>query len=255
MYQREPFQANYVVPDMAKKQLVTFTLFRFSGWRNRWWAFRQMGLSAQLLRGVAGLQFGKMLGSGGGKGFSVLPNLGVYGLLGVWEDENAARQFFTHHSFFQANLQHTQEYWTIFLNAYMAHGQWDGQSPFQLHDPPDENAPIAVLTRATIHTRRLWHFWQHVPRVSHSIEAHPGKLFSIGVGELPIVQQVTFSLWENAAAMKNYAYQSRVHSNVVKQTRRYNWYKEELFARFVPIATEGTWGGSNPLANYTIITQ
>jgi hypothetical protein len=47
--------------------------------------------------------------------------------------------------------------------------------------------------------------------------------------------------------MKAYAYRSRYHSEVVKKTRELGWYKEELFARFLPFDSAGTWHGGNPL--------
>jgi len=232
---------------MIGNQVVTFSLFRFENLQNRWWAFRQMGLSPWLLRSVSGMQFGKMLGSGGGNGFNIQPNWNVYGFLGVWEDATSAQQFFSHHPFFAQTHQHAAECWTVFLRAFMSHGQWNGQAPFYLYEHPGENEPIAVLTRATIRKRHLLQFWKFVPPVSQVIENQAGLLFSIGIGELPIVQQATFSLWENAHFMKAYAYQSPHHSAVIKKTRELGWYKEELFARFVPFASEGTWGGKNPL--------
>lgn len=234
---------------MAGKQIVTFTLFRFVGWRNRWWAFRQMGFSPWLLHQIPGLQWGKMLGSGAGNGFSMLPNFGVYAFLGVWEDAAFAQQFFSQHTFLTKTIQHAAEYWTVFLRAFQSHGQWDGHKLFESHDYSIENEPIAVLTRATIRSSKLLQFWRQVPRVSASVENFPGKIFAIGVGELPIVQQATFSLWKNAQQMQAYAYQNFYHKDVIKNARELGWFKEELFARFVPFATEGSWNGVNLLEN------
>lgn len=239
---------------MVKDQIVTFTLFRFNGGRNRWWAFRQMGISRWLLQKVSGMQFGKMLGSGGGNGFSTFPNFGVYGFLGIWDNQDAAQQCFTNHPFFTEMVEKSTEHWTIFLRTFKAHGKWDVKEPFQITETYQEGDPVAVLTRATIRTRSLLSFWKNVPSVSQSIETAPGNIFSIGVGELPFVQQVTFSLWENSQAMKNYAYKSQFHSKVVKQTRQQGWFKEELFARFVPYATQGSWEKKNPLEKYLLPT-
>lgn len=235
---------------MTENQIVTLTFFRFEGFKNRWWAFTQMGISPWRLRHIAGMQVGKMLGSGSGNGFQIAPNFGVYGFLGIWDHPDAAQAFFATHPFFKQTAQKATEHWTIFLRTFTAHGKWDGIEPFQITETYREGDPIAVLTRATIRTRHLPYFWRFVPPVSHSIEQREGLLFSIGIGELPIVQQATFSLWENAQSMKAYAYQSRYHSEVVKKTREMGWYKEELFARFVPYATQGSWEGKNCLKSF-----
>ncbi|MCB0555957.1 MAG: hypothetical protein KDD02_20595, partial [Phaeodactylibacter sp.] len=63
--------------------------------------------------------------------------------------------------------------------------------------------------------------------------------------------QATFSLWENSQFMKQYAYQSPQHQEVIRRTRQLGWYKEELFARFHPYFAEGNWdGGGTPLDGY-----
>lgn len=232
---------------MPTSQIVTMSFFQFKGPQSKWWAFQQMGLSPNLLQSVKGLSFSKMLGSGGGNGFQVWPNLGVYGLLGVWETEAAARAFIESHAFFLALEAHSKEQWTVFLRTATAHGTWDGANPFEGSLIMSDDVPVCVLTRATIKMSKLAQFWRFVPQVSRSVEHQKGRLFSIGVGELPLVQQATFSLWTNAQQMKAYAYESKYHKEVIKRTRALGWYKEELFARFIPFDSIGRWKGQNLL--------
>lgn len=235
---------------MNEEQVVTISFARYRGWGNRWWAFKQMGLAAELFQEVPGLQFVKMLGSGGGNGFSIWPNWGVYGLLSVWDNETAARQFLATHPTITGIRKTAEEVWTVFMRTFMAHGAWDKVAPFGINAPKEEDAPVGVITRATIYTKHLWRFWRFVPKVSRSVGNREGLLFSVGIGELPLVQQATFSLWENSHVMKAYAYQSEYHREVVKRTRELGWYEEELFARFKPYATQGSWYGKDPLGAY-----
>ena len=64
------------------------------------------------------------------------------------------------------------------------------------------------------------------------MEGYDALLFSKGIGEFPLLMQATYSLWSNAKAMMNYAYQNPKHTEMVKN--RTGWYSEELFARFQP---------------------
>jgi len=229
------------------------TFFRYNTSATRWWAFRQMGLAGAQLETVAGLHFSKMLGSGAGNGFSIWPNFGAYGLLAVWENETAARRFFDEHPLFREFRQQCAGWWTSYMQAVKAHGQWDGQQPFLLNGTYDKKKLVGVITRATIHIRHLWRFWRDTPSVSRSMEGKAGRIFSIGIGELPLVQQATFSLWEDSPSMMAYAYQSQEHQEVIRRTRQLGWYKEELFARFHPYSAEGEWeDGGTPLDRYLL---
>ena len=243
---------------MISKQVVTVTLFRFDGFKNCWWAFTQMGkraflnssskvvaISAEAARMSLKPSFIKMFGAGSGNGFNLMPDFGVYGLLAVWESDMAARLFFQHNETFKTYQNRAKEIFTVFLQPIMAHGKWDGIEPFENNTTRSSNAPMAVLTRGTVKTPFIFDFLKFTRRTSHSMEGADGRLFSIGIGEVPITQQATFSIWENAEAMKNYAYKNPHHTEVIKKTRELGWYSEELFARFQILDTEGGWKNVN----------
>jgi hypothetical protein len=80
-------------------------------------------------------------------------------------------------------------------------------------------------------------FWRSIPPVVLDLHQSPGLCFSIGIGEAPIGLQGTFSLWESADALRDFAYKNAPHRAVIEDTKRFNWYSEELFARFDLINT------------------
>lgn len=212
-------------------QTVTLSVFRFEGFRNRFWAFTQVGLQTMQKGVCEGLSFAKTLGTGGGNGFSILPNWGVYALLGVWDTEGGAENF-ENSTIFAEYSKRATECTTFVLQTVHAHGKWDGVEPFETVGTYNPDEQIAVITRATIRPRKLPDFWRFVPSVSRAMMAAEARQYSIGIGELPIVQQATFSIWESGAAMQNQAYKHASHSDVVRRTRSRDWYSEELFARF-----------------------
>lgn len=240
------------VPDGTP--VVTLTVFRYLP-KYRLWALSQMGRPAVDFKAVKGLQFAKLLGSGK-DGFSIVPDFLQYALIVVWENAQMANDFFAS-AMMDTYRKRTDELWTVQLLTWQAHGKWDGQEPFASVNnftlPPE--LPVVVLTRAAIRTRALVDFWQHVPQVNRRLQQANDLLFSVGVGELPIVQQATVSMWRNVQAMKDFAYGKPDHREVVRRTRERNWYKEDLFARFVPVATEGTYMGKDIFADYVKVER
>ncbi|WP_257883339.1 spheroidene monooxygenase [Hymenobacter sp. DG01] len=207
------------------------------------WGFAQMGTAQGPLQQVAGLRFQKLLGSGAG-GFGALPNLRRYGFMAVWESEAAAARFFAEHPLWQQYQQRTSEIWTAELVPLKSHGLWDGVNPFAYpSEMAEPTGPVAVLTRASIRWQKTPRFWRYVAPTSATVAHAPGVRAAIGLGELPVVRQATFSLWESQQAMQDYAYRSEKHKQVIKLTRQEKWYGEELFARFRVVRTEGTWDG------------
>lgn len=213
------------------------SIFRFSGLSNKLWAFRQMGLTKFWKVNAPGLQFIKFLGAGAGNGFSMRPDLSTYCILAVWDNADAASLFISENPLFAEYLSRSSDHVTHFMHNSMSHGQWDKKTPFEKTVVFDPNEPVAVITRATIRLRLLLKFWKYVPSVSKSMEGKPGLKTAIGIGELPLIQQATFSVWESGNDMMHYAYQSPLHNNVIRKTRELNWYSEELFARFRIVKT------------------
>lgn len=236
----------------SNPKFTTLTLFGIRSGHIRW-GLAQMGTSAPHLQQVPGLRFFKQLGSGVGKGFSLKPNFRRYGLLCTWESEAAADDFLHNSPLIQEYNLHTDEIWTVKLLPVQAHGQWDKQEPFTPILPhKDFTGPVAVLTRASVNWRAVPNFCRFGTRTSSALNEAEGLICSIGLGELPLVRQATFSIWESLEAMKTFAYKQPHHQEVMRRTRTENWYKEELFARFLPISSQGTWNGSDPLKKFEL---
>ena len=228
---------------------IVFTIFCLKPGK-KGWAFRQMGFSKFHLKEQSGLRFGLMLGTGQGRGFSLKPDFGRYALLSSWDNSDAAGLFLNQSDFYEGLKANSREIFTTHLLPVMAKGQWKGQNPFvPLADFPEKySGPIVVLTRASIRWQRLLQFWKHVPGVSAETGNARGLLAQTGMGEVPVMEQATLSIWENEECLKAFAYQMRQHREVIQKTRNQHWYGEELFARFIPLKAEGSWNGSNPLA-------
>ena len=240
-----------LIPSNPDLPITTFSVFRFPRQR-AWWAFSEMG--KRLLSQQSGAVFSKMLGCGK-YGFSIVPDWLQYAFLAHWNSQSEAQAFFDS-ALFQEYHAKSVESFTLQMQPILARGTWDGLNPFansvtqpdvRAHPTSQPNQPVVVLTRAKIQTNRLIPFWRNVPKTHQAMKQSKGLLLAFGVGELPIVQQATVSVWESAEALKQFAYQQSYHKEVVKMTRRDNWYKEDLFARFLPVAVAGTWNGKEVL--------
>ena len=88
-----------------------------------------------------------------------------------------------------------------------------------------------------------------MPDISAVIGADPNVLFKIGIGEVPLFHQVTFSIWPDAASMAQFARADGPHARAVAAVRDEGWFREELYARFRVLGSAGRWEGGNPLAS------
>ncbi len=140
------------------------------------------------------------------------------------------------------------ETYTMLLEPIEGHGYWDGKKVFgNLPKQSGYDGTIAILTRATIRLSKLKAFWQNVEGVATQMAAAPGLKGSFGIGEIPFVKQATFSIWDSKESMKAFAYKMHEHSEVIKKTRKENWYSEDMFVRFKLLTSSGTIHGLDPL--------
>jgi spheroidene monooxygenase len=232
--------------------VTTLSLFRFDSLGARIWALGQMGFARISLMRMADVQFWKLCGSGRGEGFDIAPNTAVWAILATWPDAKTAVARTQNAALFRRWRARATESWTIVLAPISARGAWSGQEPFT----PDtgaavpQGAPIAALTRASLRARTALRFWRRVPGISQVIGDDPNVLFKIGIGELPLIRQVTFSIWPDTAAMANFARGGGAHGRAIAAVRSEGWFSEELYARFAILGDFGTWGGARPLGDY-----
>jgi hypothetical protein len=213
-------------------QFITIRFLTFDGFVAKRAAFAEMGRSLVNNWVAPGLLFAKHLGTGAGDGFSVWPNFGEYAWLGVWEGREQAEIFFENDVRW-LNLRKR----STMISGWDAEplkgkGTWNQRTPFDFSGADlTWNGPVAVITRASIRWHKSFLFWWNVPSASKHLSGRKGLLYAKGVGEFPLLEQATFSLWQSASDLDQFAYQSREHAPMIKKTRVYDWYSEEMFVR------------------------
>jgi spheroidene monooxygenase len=233
--------------DLPPRQVVTLCFFRFGPTRDRLWAFGQMALARRPLRRLPGAGFVKLMGAGTGEGFTPVPNTGVVAILATWPDLATARRQIEEAGVFQRYRARAVESFVLWLAPLSTRGRWSDREPFTAADGT-ATGPVAVLTRASVRPRVLLKFWRRVPDISTRIGRDPNVLFKAGIGEVPWLHQVTFSVWPDIRSMSDFARAGGPHAEAIRAVRTEGWFSEELYARFAVLAHAGTWGGRDPLA-------
>lgn len=232
-----------------------------------------------MLRRTGGLVFWRLLGTGRGSAIGPGADLRRAALFALWRSEADLDRFEERMS---PRWSRLEESYHLRMTGAGGHGSWRSVAVAELTGPaggrfpPSPTAgtgaaeatadqdgfdpaataadqlhhdgPIAVLTRAEVRLRHLRAFAEAATRVNTEVQTAPGLLAVCGIGEAPIARQATFSLWRSAADMQSFAGGRPHHRDAVRRTRRDNWYGEELFARFRPLSSHGTWDGVDPLA-------
>ena len=197
-------------------------------------AFLQMAIGRRSARRIPGVSFAKLMGTGTGKTFTPSDaDLQQWAILLVGENLDAieSSRFIAH---WNERSIRVEKY---LLNPISSHGKWSRREPFVISSITQSDGPIVAITRARLKWRQAIRFWRSIPPVVTDLHNSPGLLFSIGIGEAPIGLQGTFSVWKSGAALRDFAYKNAPHRVAIDNTAKYDWYSEELFARFELINT------------------
>jgi len=198
-------------------------------------AIHAMGFDRFRLMLDKNVSFHKSLGTGKGETFTPSDaNALQWGLIASVEDIEKFNNSFVIKRWRRISVS---EYRAV-LEPISSHGQWAGKEPF-VATAKDWDGAVAAVTRARIKWSQNFRFWRSVPPVTVSLKSAPGLITAIGIGEAPIGLQGTFSLWESAAAIREFAYKGAAHQKAISDTSTYKWYSEELFARFAVLEQRG----------------
>jgi hypothetical protein len=209
-------------------------------------ALRRMVTARRPLRATPGLRFHKLLGTGSGRTFTALDaDPGHWALLTVWDDASAAAVTPSHPALTTWD-DVARERLVVRMTPLVSRGRWSGREPFGDPVPRKVPGPVASITRARLAARRAPTFWRAVPPVSDDLRQVTGLRLAVGIGEAPIGLQGTFSLWDDARSLTDFAHRRPAHLAAIRRTPAERWYVEELFARFEVLDVCGTFDGAHP---------
>lgn len=236
-----PFATPQTVTVVAlSTQVVVMLLAEVSpGWRA--WGWSRIVLGARSLRGVAGLEFAKVLGSGYEGGFGLRPSASRQGVFAVFASEAEADHFIDHSAVVAAYRARSNELCIAKLRAWSCRGSWSGTALSAASLPPTDG-PVAALTRASIRLPKARAFWHMAPAAQTALAAAPGCRLAAGLGEAPLLRQATFTIWDSVQAMDDYA-RSGAHLDAIRASQRQSHFSESMFVRFTPLLLRGTWLG------------
>lgn len=226
-------------------RIASFHLIREPKWKTPL-TLARLGLDRPRLKRIDGLVFWRLLGTGSGDDTGGGADLARTAVFAVWDDE-AALDAFMATSRLAARWSTAQESWHVRLRSIGGHGRWRGIDPLDGLEQGSNSGAVAIVTRADVH-RRSWRAFAGASNVVDAeLHTAPGLIDVVGIGEAPVGRLATFSLWESLDAARSFAYSMPDHIEVMRRTREEGWYAEELFARFEPYGSSGTWNGRDPL--------
>jgi hypothetical protein len=190
--------------------------------------------------------FTKLLGTGSGSTFTPRDaDLHRWALVATWPDRDALERG-ERAPLLRGWRDRAARTSRLVLRPLSSRGRWSGREPFGAPVPVAWSGQVAALTRARLRIGTARSFWRAVPPVSGALHGSPGLIFAIGIGEAPVGLQGTLSIWQDAAALRGFAYAGAAHRDVVARTAGERWYAEELFARFGVLEADPLFLGGAP---------
>ncbi len=225
--------------------MATVATFHVLRWKSAAGAVQALALDRVRYRNVDGLEFLRVLGTGRASSTGPGYESGRTALFAVFNDESCADTFIER----VGRRSGLREAWHVKLRGAGGHGAWRGREiPREMNGAAAApRAPIAMITRADVRLKSWRAFSRDARVVDQELHQSDGLLAVVGIGEAPILRLGTFSLWRDEEALTSFARRQPQHTRVIARTRREGWYGEEMFARFAPYGSTGTWDGRDPL--------
>ena len=168
-------------------------------------------------------------------------------LIAAWDDDAALDRFLTSHPL----AERLANGWQVRLEPRRCFGSWSAMPDLPAKElPVDDDEPVAALTLGRLRFLRTRSFLKSGAPAERDAVQNPAVLASTGLGRLARPRLVsTFSIWRNAAAMREYAFgKDGPHQAAVRADRARPFHHESAFVRFRPYASQGDWDGRDPLA-------
>ena len=246
--------------------VVVVFLFDFLPQHRIWAWMKLMQGTRGLFKTFPGLRFAKVMGSGEGGGFGLRPSSTHQGLIMVFDDLIHAYQSLKSGEIMRYQ-EKTHEYWQGVLLVDSCRGSWDHQSwnsqnvlqeavqdPVQSGSAHDgSSAYIASLTRASIRASQAMNFWRFAPPAQVDLKKASGCELAVGLGEAPLLRQCTFSVWQDAQSLTNYAHQG-AHMRAIGAAQKHNFFTESMFVRMKVLHMWGQWMGKTFDTDFNEIT-
>jgi hypothetical protein len=175
------------------------------------------------------------------------PEPGRIGLIAAWEDDAALDRFLAGHPFAESMAGG----WHVRLEPLRCFGSWAGLPGLPTREKPvDDEGPVVALTLGRLRILRTRPFLKAGGPAERDAVADPAVLAVTGFARPAFPRLVsTFSIWRNAAAMREYAFgRTGSHQAAVRADRARPFHHESAFVRFRPYASVGSWDGRDPLA-------
>lgn len=176
------------------------------------------------------------------------PQLGRIGLIAAWEDDTAIDRFLAGHPF----GERLAGGWHARLEPRRCFGSWAGMPDLPRKElPMDDDEPAAALTLGRLRALRIRPFLKASKPAERDAIGNPAVVALTGLTRPARPRLVsTFSIWRSAGAMRGYAFgKDGPHQAAVRADRALSFQHEQAFVRFRPLASQGSWDGSDPLAS------
>jgi hypothetical protein len=178
------------------------------------------------------------------------PTPTTWGLLCGWSAPEARGEFLEEPGRLAPFARGAREVWSVSLNtARVVQGEWRGWQPSSAGIKPlAKDEPVAVITYGRVRPRYLPAFHWENRKAVREMNASHGNVMGIGLGDDPLAR-ATFSIWRSKGDVMRFAYDTQgIHDPIQRRSLANGWGGDYFFARFRPVASSGTWGGRDPLA-------